>query len=80
MTVTILAFGAVKEIVGGTSVKIEIPHAVTVEELKALLKERYKELNQLSSLMIAVNNEYAFASDLVSEDDEIALIPPVSGG
>jgi molybdopterin converting factor small subunit len=30
--------------------------------------------------MVAVNNEYASANDLIKEGDEVAIIPPVSGG
>ena len=42
--------------------------------------ERYPALRELSSLALAVNQAYARDKDPVHESDEIALIPPVSGG
>jgi molybdopterin synthase sulfur carrier subunit len=35
---------------------------------------------KLASYMIAVNSEYASEDDRINENDEIAVIPPVSGG
>jgi molybdopterin converting factor subunit 1 len=80
MTIKILMFGIAKEIAGGTSVEIEVDDQMTVQRLRTLLEERYPRLKQLSSFMIALNNEYAAGEELISKNDEIAVIPPVSGG
>lgn len=82
---TILTFGIAKEIVGtGT---LELPFSeisnketLTVTEIKQFLIRKYPELKKLSSLAIAVNSQYAKEADKIRETDEIALIPPVSGG
>ena len=75
----ILAFGIVKEIFSNSVVDVDLADG-TVDKLKTLLKEKYPRLNQLGSYMIAVNNEYASGNDIIHEDDEVAIIPPVSGG
>jgi sulfur-carrier protein len=73
------AFGVTKEILGGKELVIEA-NASTVGGLRSYLEAEYPGLTQLRSLMIAVNDVYAEDSQALSETDEIALIPPVSGG
>lgn len=80
MKCRIKAFGISREIVGGRIVELEVPEGQTVTELKNNLFERYPALAALQSVYIAVNNEYADENAPLKEGDEIALIPPVSGG
>jgi molybdopterin converting factor subunit 1 len=80
MKVNVLAFGIVKEIFQHSSIEIELNGGRTVENLKACLEEEFPRLKQLASYMIAVNDEYATQSDVIDAKDEIAIIPPVSGG
>ena len=80
MVINILAFGIAKDIVGGTSLSISIGDTRTVKHLRQALETRYLEFSKLSSYMIAVNNSYANDEQFISENDEIAIIPPVSGG
>ncbi|HEY0653352.1 MAG TPA: MoaD/ThiS family protein [Chryseosolibacter sp.] len=75
----IKAFGITKEILGRKETVIEVD-ATTVEELKNYLYQTYPKLAGLKSLFIAVNHSYAEAGQTIAETDEIALIPPVSGG
>jgi len=83
---TILLFGVTKDIVGSPSLSIPTSSATgrsipkTVKELRGFLGGAYPELGKLSSLAIAVNNNYAEDSEEINSYDEIALIPPVSGG
>jgi molybdopterin synthase sulfur carrier subunit len=51
-----------------------------VEELKSRLEQLYPELTRLKSYFIAINEEYGQSDQVVESDDEIAVIPPVSGG
>ena len=76
----VLAFGIAKEIVGNSSVNIEHAETTTVGDLKTLLEEKYPAFKKLGSYMIAVNNEYASDKTIIHADDEVAVIPPVSGG
>jgi molybdopterin synthase sulfur carrier subunit len=76
----ILAFGIAKEILGSGSIDMVIDHGTTVDALKVNLAEQYPNLKKLSSFMVAVNNEYASGGHAIVNGDEIAIIPPVSGG
>jgi molybdopterin synthase sulfur carrier subunit len=80
MKIKVLAFGIAKDIFGGSSVSLELANDSTVYNLQYLLEQQYPKLQQLKSYMLAVNNEYALPGDTIHERDEIALIPPVSGG
>jgi molybdopterin converting factor small subunit len=75
----IIAFGITKELLGGRVASIEI-NGQTVGALRTALNERYPQLLNLRSLLIAVNNDYADEDVRLTPSDEIALIPPVSGG
>lgn len=81
MTFRILAFGIAQDIMGGKVVDIVTTKTVTnVAEIKTLLIKKYPELGTLASLLIAVNKNYANNSTPIESDDEIAIIPPTSGG
>jgi molybdopterin converting factor subunit 1 len=74
----ILLFGIAKDIAGAPT--IDASDVNTVAGLKSWLYERYPQLKQLKSLLIAVNKSYADDAATLAPDDEIAVIPPVSGG
>ena len=44
------------------------------------MKKEYPALKKLTSLRVAVNEEYVEGSHEIMERDEIVLVPPVSGG
>jgi molybdopterin synthase sulfur carrier subunit len=73
------AFGITRELLGGREATIEF-NGTTVGDLRGELASRYPELTGLRSLYIAVNSDYAGEDQVLKPDDEIALIPPVSGG
>jgi molybdopterin converting factor subunit 1 len=80
MTVKILTFGIARDIVGSSTFETHINEGSTVADLKNALLERYPRFGTLASLMIAVNTEYGNETTVLSERDEIAIIPPVAGG
>lgn len=80
MQLQILTFGIVKDIIGATILTLDVPNTMTVEALLDLLKNQYPALQNLTSLLVAVNNEYATKEHILKASDEVALIPPVSGG
>ncbi len=80
MQINILAFGITKDILGKTLVNIEIPEGSSVKQLKEKLIDSYPKMQELTSLLIAVNEEYGDEMQIIQAGDEIALIPPVSGG
>lgn len=78
--VSVQLFGITREIVGSPVLRIALPPTGQVGSLLAQLKEQYPALNGLRSLLVAVNGEYAEIDQTIQSNDEIALIPPVSGG
>jgi molybdopterin converting factor subunit 1 len=75
----IKAFGIAREIFGSREIVIQL-HGQTVADLRRELLSLYPDLTGLRSLLIAVNNDYAEETAILNETDEIAVIPPVSGG
>ncbi len=80
MKINILAFSIAKDIFGAQSISVEMGNDANVSNLKYTLEKEYPKLKQLASYMIAVNNEYALPGDGIHPSDEVAIIPPVSGG
>jgi len=78
----VLLFGIAKDIVGESSFRFREGEVIpeSVHELKEKLKITFPELGKLSSLAVAVNSEYAEDDKSLNRGDEIAIIPPVSGG
>ena len=79
MKFKVKAFGVTKDILGGKEAVVEI-QGQTVADLRNELFQQHPSLKGLRSLLIAVNNTYADNDLRIHENDEIALIPPVSGG
>ena len=80
MKISILAFGIAKDIVGSSQFEIEIPKQTRAYDLKAILVEKFPEFGNLKAFQIAINAEYALDNMVVRDNDEIVIIPPVSGG
>lgn len=80
MNIKILLFGVTRDIIGDSILDIEISDSQSVGDMMKELKTRFPDLNRLNSLLVAVNNEYAEEDKILNQSDEIALIPPVSGG
>ena len=76
MRVRILYFGVLKESLGREGEEVELPAGARVTDLMA----RYEGQEWLRSVAVAVNHEYAKGEDVLRDGDEVALLPPVSGG
>jgi sulfur-carrier protein len=74
----VLFFAHLRDAVGEEVLKIDAS-GKTVAELKAELVRNYN-LPKLDSVMTAVNEEFAQDDEVIQDGDEIAFIPPVSGG
>jgi molybdopterin converting factor subunit 1 len=81
MKVRVKCFAAAREIVGAGELVIELPDGSTVRQLVDRLRQQFPGLEGLAgSLLTSVNREYATAETPLRPEDEVALIPPVSGG
>jgi molybdopterin converting factor subunit 1 len=76
----IVLFGIAKEIAGKQEFQYTATEGEDVASLLAKLKMQYPDLQKLASLAVAVNDEYAQPDQVLQAHDEVALIPPVSGG
>src|SRR3954469_6114048 len=76
MTIRVRLFAGLRERAGADEVRLELPAGARVGD--AL--ERLGDLAGGVTLVMAVNRQYADAGAPVGPDDELALIPPVSGG
>ena len=73
--------GMLSELAGRDSEPVELPDRAAVGELYATLQTRLPQLQQFrQSIALAVNYEYSDSDTELQEGDEVALIPPVSGG
>ena len=82
MTVTVRLFAILRERAGSGSVEIELPEGATVADALERLAAApgLGELIERLPLRMAVNREYASATTPIASGDELALIPPISGG
>ena len=81
LKVTVLLFASYREKMRAGSLVLELPEDATVADLAAEMVARKPNLiGDPSSLVIAVNQEYRDHDHRLCDGDEIALIPPVSGG
>ncbi|MFD2574297.1 MoaD/ThiS family protein [Spirosoma soli] len=79
-SVSVLLFGIVRDLTGQSAISVPLHEGANVEELLGRLHQQYPSLAGVRSLLVAVNGEYAEPTQVLTSRDEIALIPPVSGG
>jgi len=79
MEVTILYFGMIAEATRCKEEILSIEEGSNVEGLENLLKNKYQKLKQLS-FKIAIDQEISSGTTLLSTNNQIALLPPFSGG
>ena len=81
MRVRVLFFGMLKDLAEKSGETLDLPLGATVGDLIAKLESQIPQLkNSLPSLAVAVNQQYAGTETELNADDEVALLPPVSGG
>ena len=76
MQVRVRLFAGLRERAGGDEVSLELPEGARVRDALASMHE----LTAGMPVVMAVNQQYAAEDDRLSAGDELALIPPVSGG
>jgi molybdopterin converting factor small subunit len=79
MRIRLLYFGVLREMLGGDGAWVEMADGAIVADVLNVYKERVPAF-AWDSIAVAVNQEYARAGDGLKDGDEVALLPPVSGG
>jgi molybdopterin synthase catalytic subunit/molybdopterin converting factor small subunit len=81
MQVRVLFFGVLKDVAARSAETLELPEgAVAADVVKHYERLVSKDKSFLSSIAISVNQEYSSPETTLHSGDEIALLPPVSGG
>lgn len=81
MQVRVLFFGMLKDLTGRSSESLELPEPATLHDLLAHYQHQIPRLLAIApSLAMSINQEYAPPESILKSGDEVALLPPVSGG
>jgi molybdopterin converting factor subunit 1 len=80
VTVRVRFFASLRERLHASAVERVLPDGATVAELMATLRRDFPALAECGRVSIAVNAEYVDGRQVLGDQDEVALIPPVSGG
>ena len=81
MQVRVRLFASLRETVGRERLELELPEGASVEQAWRSLTGRHPALEtRRASLAAAVNRSYAGFDAALADGDEVAFIPPVSGG
>lgn len=80
MVITIKLFGIAAEHAGERAIQLDVSDHCDLSELQAKLRTTFPKLESIVHFSIAVNRAYVKQNMSINANDEIALIPPVSGG
>ncbi len=78
---SIKLFASLRQAMNSDEIQIDIDNEITVLQMKKTIFETFPNLKKSNiPFFVAVNHKYVADSDVITPNDEIALIPPVSGG
>ncbi|MFQ5908615.1 MAG: molybdopterin converting factor subunit 1 [Thermoplasmata archaeon] len=80
MQVQVRLFASLREEVGRETVALEVENPADVQSLLRAFSEAYPRARSVEQAIVAVNQEVADGQTPVQAEDEVALLPPVSGG
>lgn len=80
MRVVVRLFASYREAAGVGRIALELPPGAAVRDAIAEIERRHPRLASGRRILVARNREYVVGEEALADDDELALIPPVSGG
>ena len=81
MKIKVKFFASFREAVGKSEVDVDIKEKTDISRLLEILKTEHPELGKLiEPVIVSVNREYATYDTILKDGDEVAILPPVSGG
>ena len=81
MNIKVLFFASCRDLIGTSEREMTLPHGATVTDLiSKLASEQARFTDMAPSLMISINQAYVERDAELQDGDEVAFIPPVSGG
>ncbi len=80
-SLSVKLFASLRQAMNSDEIKIDIDNGITVLQIKTILLETFPNLKKSNiPFFVAINHKYTTNSDVIDTNDDIALIPPVSGG
>ncbi|MDH5382343.1 MAG: MoaD/ThiS family protein [Cyclobacteriaceae bacterium] len=80
MEIKLVAYGIAREIIGHSEMKMKVVDKITIGEFKKSIVGQYPEFGRLRDLRFAINEDYQNDDFVLTTNDEVVVIPPVSGG
>ena len=81
MKIKVLLFASFREIVGSTSLNLTVDDSCTTLTLFEILCEMHPQLKLgADQISVAINKNYVCATSPLKDGDEVAFLPPISGG
>ena len=81
MRIRVLFFGLIRDVVGAREDSLDVPDGSRLESVFNHYAERFPRLREMaSSTVLALNQQFSAPAAPLAEGDEVALLPPVSGG
>lgn len=80
MKIKLIAYGIAKDILQTNSLDLEVSDSASILDVKRSLVTQFPEFEKLQSLKLAVNEDYQYDDFTLQPNDEVVIIPPVSGG
>lgn len=81
MKIEVLFFGLTQDLTGSSHEQVELPEGTSVNDLQRRYEKQFPRMRELAaSLLTAVNQDIVEPSRILRDGDEVAFMPPVSGG
>lgn len=80
MNINVVLYGIAKDIVGASKTQLEVEEGIDINRFKRILVEKYPKIIDLTSISFAVGTEYIKDDYKLKNNEEVVIIPPVSGG
>jgi molybdopterin converting factor subunit 1 len=81
MRVTVRLFARLRDITGAAELARDLPPGATIRDVWRQLEAEFPELARYErSILTAINADYARMDQAIGDGDEVAFLPPVSGG
>jgi molybdopterin converting factor subunit 1 len=79
--IKVMFFATLRQRAGTKALDVDIPEGMDVRGLKEQLSRDFPDLREsMTTVVIAINREFAFEEAIIPAGGEVALFPPVSGG
>ncbi|MCX8173077.1 MAG: molybdopterin converting factor subunit 1 [Thermoplasmata archaeon] len=80
MKIRIKYFAGLRDITGRESETIDVKEKTRIADILKMVYSKYPDMRKTAEIIVARNRQYADENERVEDGDEIALLPPVSGG